>query len=123
MKELDYDLYFSSPVKALNSYVSDECDKLEFTGSSMFDDIPDRVFVNSVADTVYNNYRKVPPGTKPCPPSFCPNQGRCPVPRPDFDVTGAPDWLHSLITILVLNEMGNRRKRYENFHHTLDKHK
>jgi len=49
MKEL-----YPKEVKTILSYVEDECDKMEYEGSLMFDEYPDRLMLEQVAERIYN---------------------------------------------------------------------
>ena len=48
MKEL-----YPKEVKTILSYVEDECDKMEYEGSLMFDEYPDRLMLEQVAERIY----------------------------------------------------------------------
>ena len=50
MKEL-----YPKEVKTILSYVEDECDKMEYEGSLMFDEYPDRLMLEQVAERIYRN--------------------------------------------------------------------
>ena len=47
MKEL-----YPKEVKTILSYVEDECDKMEYEGSLMFDEYPDRLMLEQVAERI-----------------------------------------------------------------------
>ena len=48
MKEL-----YPKEVKTILFYVEDECDKMEYEGSLMFDEYPDRLMLEQVAERIY----------------------------------------------------------------------
>lgn len=48
MKEL-----YPREVKTILEYVEDECDKMEYEGSLMFDEYPDRLMLERVIDRIY----------------------------------------------------------------------
>ena len=116
MKEL-----YPREVRQIQEIVEDECDKMEYEGSLMFDEYPDRLMIEQVADRIYRQletqktdmeteqYRGgvQPPGTPP-PPGKCvmpvPPPGRCGMP-PDYG-------LRPLIGVLLNNEMYRRRCRH-----------
>lgn len=128
---------YPKAVRSIQKEVDEECDKLEYDGSCMFDECPDKNHMNIIIDTIYvrvmdiqfdnpvleaENFRPImpPPPCGPgrmCPPPMppCgPGTGRmCPPhPRPDFDHDGNPDWLRNLIAIMLFNEMNQRRRRF-----------
>ena len=92
--------------------VEEECDKMEYDGSLMFDEYPDRVMVQKLCDDIYNKvydnttaeveteqYRdRRPGGGYPPPP---------PPPPPHRDRGG-----RDLIEILLFDEMFRRRCRH-----------
>ena len=49
MKEL-----YPKEVKKIQEYVEDECDKLEYDGSLMFDERPDQLMLKRVCDRIYD---------------------------------------------------------------------
>ncbi len=106
--------------------VEEECDKMEYEGSLMFDEVPDRLMLRQISDRIYRKaaqpedfeaqqYEAVeaeelrmvdrrphggPPPMRPPhhqrPPQHNPNQG-----------------LPNLIDVLLFNEMFNRRCRHK----------
>lgn len=61
MEELEYarDLdklkgMYPKEVRAIQELVEDECDKMEYEGSLMFDEYPDRVMVNRIVKRIYD---------------------------------------------------------------------
>ena len=114
MKEL-----YPKEVKTILSYVEDECDKMEYEGSLMFDEYPDRLMLEQVAERIYRNVTgeeknveaeqywggmNPPPGPGMPPP---PGPGMPPPPPP-----GGRDDMRSLIGVLLNNEMYRRRCRH-----------
>ncbi len=62
MEELEYarDLeklkgMYPKEVRSLQELVEDECDKMEYEGSLMFDEYPDRVMVDRIVKRIYNS--------------------------------------------------------------------
>ena len=97
MKEL-----YPKEVKTILSYVEDECDKMEYEGSLMFDEYPDRLMLEQVAERIYRNVageeknveaEQYWGGMNPPPP-------------------GGRDDMRSLIGVLLNNEMYRRRCRH-----------
>ena len=102
---------YPKEAKRIQRVVEEECDKMEYDGSLMFDEYPDRVMVQKLCDDIYNKvydnttaeveteqYRDRRPGGgfPPAPP---------PPPRGD---RGGRD----LIEILLFDEMFRRRCRH-----------
>ena len=50
------DLY-PREVKSILEYVEDECDRMEYEGSLMFDEYPDRMMIERITDRIYQNVR------------------------------------------------------------------
>ena len=107
MKEL-----YPKEVKTILSYVEDECDKMEYEGSLMFDEYPDRLMIEMVVDRIqkkvtgedggleaeqFHGGMQPPPGHRPPPP-----------PPPH----GQNDHLRELIGVILNNEMYRRRCRH-----------
>ena len=116
MKEL-----YPKEVKTILSYVEDECDKMEYEGSLMFDEYPDRLMLEQVAERISRNVageeknveaeqywggmnQPPGPGMPPPPP---PGPGMPPPPP-----AGGRDDMRSLIGVLLNNEMYSRRCRH-----------
>lgn len=100
---------YPKEAKRIQRVVEEECDKMEYDGSLMFDEYPDRVMVQKLCDDIYNKvydnttaeveteqYRDRRPGGGYPPP---------PPPRRD---RGGRD----LIEILLFDEMFRRRCRH-----------
>lgn len=130
-EDLDNDMdylksMYPSKAKSIQKEVEEECDKLEYDGSCMFDAYPDKVHLSMIVNTIYNRLADLDQDNMamsvenqnlqrryPFRPDLCPH-GRCPSPGPicDFDCNGRPNWMRSLIEIMLYNEMFNRRRRY-----------
>ncbi len=129
MKEL-----YPKNVGRILEYVEDECDKMEYEGSLMFDEYPDRLMLEMVTDRIY---RKVaddgeekdleaeqywggmqPPGHRPPPPPPPPGHRPPPPPPPPGHRPPPPppprpgDHLRDLIGVILNNEMYRRRCRH-----------
>ena len=55
--EKDYDYIrqlFPVTAKKILATISDECDKLEYEGSCMFDEYPDRIYLGRIIDSIYD---------------------------------------------------------------------
>lgn len=106
MKEL-----YPREVKRILEYVEDECDKMEYEGSLMFDEYPDRLMLEMVVDRVQ---RKVMDESGDVEAEqyrgemqrFAENRSPSPY-RP-----GQNDHLRNLIGVILNNEMYRRRCRH-----------
>ncbi|MDY5882736.1 MAG: hypothetical protein SPJ65_05410 [Roseburia sp.] len=129
MKEL-----YPRSVKKVLEIVEDECDKMEYEGSLMFDEYPDRMRIERLADHIYElakqemgavqeqeyqqdivaeNRRPPMPPPGPRPPMPPPPGQRPPEPRPPMPPPPGPrDDLRDLIGVLLNNEMYKRRCRH-----------
>ena len=103
-EELDKDVeymknLYSRTLKMLQKEVDEECDKLEYAGSCMFDAFPDQVHLGTIIDRIYDRMQNMNwdmdgmlqaeqvgnPGYRPPmpPPRPMPCQGNnCPPPQP-----------------------------------------
>lgn len=102
---------YPKEAKRIQRVVEEECDKMEYDGSLMFDEYPDRVMVQKLCDDIYNKvydnttaeveteqYKDRRPGGGFPPP---------PPPPPRMDRGG-----RDLIEILLFDEMFRRRCRH-----------
>lgn len=118
---------YPKEVREIQDLVEDECDKMEYEGSMMFDETPDRLMLRQICDRIYQqiaqpedfemeqyevmeaeeiqmmNQRR-PDG----PPHFGPpmHPPHRPPHRPD-------DGKRNLIEVLLFHEMHNRRCRHK----------
>lgn len=104
--ELDMDIVnikrlYPGTVRSLEPYITEECDKLDYEGSFMFDENPDKVSVERIVDRIYE--RTDPPDSEPeLEASYMTRRRRRNNNRRD------------IITIILLNEFLNRRRRHRN---------
>ncbi len=77
-----------------------ECNKLDYDGSFMYDEYPDKVSLDKIVDRISLNIQAVDEDdkTKVKSTSFYPRQRR--------------NNLRDIVSIILLNEMFNRRRRY-----------
>lgn len=113
---------YPKTAKIILFYVEDECDKLEFDGSCMFDCFPDKIQLGKIVDRIYEKTRYLDTentdvekedisASQVCSsPSGCCRGSRC---YPDYN-NGKPNWMRGLIEIILYNEMMDRRRRYRN---------
>lgn len=119
-EEIDRDVMYMKKiypraVKKIQSEIEEECDKLEYEGSCMFDETPDCTRLGAIVDTIYKRVSDLPlenaeikteelhgpgpampyppnrpgcPGGRPCRPPFgppCAPGHKCPPPPPRPD--------------------------------------
>jgi len=110
--------------KKLLKEVEEECDKLEYDGSCMFDEYPDRVYLGRIADKIYNrvkymedddalvSQRSIEDSEKTEDSSVEANQFSRDGRRDDRDRRRRSPRLRDLIEVLLFNEILNRRRRF-----------
>lgn len=135
-RELDHDMSMMKEmypllVRQILLEIENECDKLEYAGSFMFDEIPDKTLILMLTDKIYEKVAPAfsdesslisaefhdrghdkghrPPGHYP--PSHCSDR------NPDCHPDGSPNWLSGLINVLLCGEMCDRRRRYRRRNH------
>jgi len=115
---------YPKEVRTILYYVEEECDKMEYEGSLMFDEYPDRLMLKQICDRILESYNRenikaseydeleaeelkmVGRGRPGFPPPGPPWGPGYPTPRNrDFGVD-------NLIEILLFNEINNRRCRH-----------
>ena len=113
MKEL-----YPKEVQQILELVEEECDKMEYEGSLMFDEYPDRLMFERVMNRIYQNLRgegdelaaeQYWGGQNPVP-----EQRRRPEGPPPFGPPphGRDDNLWGLVGVMLNNEMFRRRCRH-----------
>ena len=104
MKEL-----YPREVKQILEYVEDECDKMEYEGSLMFDEYPDRLMLEMVVNRILG---RVVEGDEPEDMEAQQFRGgnRPPGHRPSCP--GGRDCRRDLINVILNNEMFRRRCRH-----------
>ncbi len=126
--EQDYE-YFQSlypqTAKKIQQLIDDQCDQLEYSGSCMFDEIPDKVHLDTMIDNIYNRAVEMDkdnpelqaeemsgnplfPPVRPCSGLEC----TPPLTISDFNPYGRPNWLRYLIQTMLYNNLMYRRMRY-----------
>lgn len=111
-RDFDYmkQLYPRS-TRLIQELIEDACDRLEYEGSILFDEYPDRLQVALMAGKIY---RQIVPLAEPdltseqaasrkseksCHSEPCSKERQ-------------PDWMRNLIEVMLCNEMCARRRRY-----------
>lgn len=98
--------------------IEEECDKLEYEGSCMFDEYPDRTNISRIILRIYENVKDMSFKENDskvseveikefCYDRYCP-YNRC----IDCCDDGSPNWLCQMIQTMFFQEMINRRRRY-----------
>ena len=104
-EDLDRDLnylkqLYPNTAKRIQKEIDEECDKLEYDGSVMFDEYPDKVTLEKIIDRVYEKVKDLEEAPQVEINSyFYPPRNR-------------QNLLRDLVTIILLNEIFNRRRRY-----------
>ena len=101
--ELDKDIenmkrLYPSTVRAVEPYVTNECDQLEYDGSVMFDEFPDKVTIDRIVDRIYDNTKHL--------------QEEADVEAEYMHPRRRRDNFRDIISVILLNEFLNRRRRY-----------
>lgn len=98
MSELEYQQdmermksLYPDEVKRIQELVEEECDQMEYDGSMMFDEVPDRLMLRRICDRIYQKLNEQ------MQPQSMEAQNRGP---------------RNLIEVLLFNEMFNRRCRH-----------
>ena len=108
-KDADYlKRMYPSTVREIQKMIEDECDKLEYEGSVMFDEYPDTLTIRSIANKVYSSFNEDELKGAVSASQFIPGYG---VSYPYPHRRGV-NWLNDLVQILLINEMFKRRCRY-----------
>ena len=100
-RDMDYfrQLYPSS-ARRIQGEINNECDKLEYDGSIMFDEYPDKIALDRIIDRVYENIKDMDEA-----PQLEANSVYY-YPRRRQNI------LRDFVSIILLNEIFNRRRRY-----------
>lgn len=99
---------YPEAAKILMPYIEEECDKLEYEGSAMFDEYPDRTTVRRIQERVRDQVQEqFPQGETVQPDEMLSMQyqgrgGRRP----------GQNWLEDVIQVMLLHEMHHRRCRH-----------
>lgn len=119
-KELDKDMeymknLYPSTCKKIQYEIDEECDKLEYDGSCMFDQYPDKCHLDSIIGKIFKKVVDSNPDLKPVN-SMDVSEGKKesenPLTAQQFYNNYNNDWLRYLIQIMLYNELFNRRRRY-----------
>jgi hypothetical protein len=105
-EDLDKDIQYMRQLypytaKAIQSEVDNECDKLEYDGSAMFDEYPDSTFLDRIIDRIYDRVRdseELPQVEMKSIYGYPPRRHQ--------------NYLRDIISLILLNEIFNRRRRF-----------
>lgn len=100
-------LYMPMSMEIL-SYVGEELDKLEYEGSMMFDEYPDRTAMQKIAGAVYDKAKYLENMYQP----VMEEDEAVNVQEHCTSCRGRESWLENLIWVILGNEMHYRRRRY-----------
>jgi hypothetical protein len=101
-KDVEYMKHlYPSTAKSIQSEVNDECDKMEYDGSMMFDEYPDRIYLDRIIDRIYDRVKDIneEPQVEMNSLYFYPPRRR-------------HDHFRDIINLILLNEIFNRRRRH-----------
>lgn len=84
---------YSRQMNDIQKMVEEECDKMEYEGSMMFDEYPDKIMLRKKCGDIFGQV-------------LAHNNGNCPCKD--------EDWLKDTISVLLYNEMYKRRCRRRN---------
>ncbi len=116
--------FYPQNMRQLQEIIEDECDRLEYQGSRMFDEYPDRNMLRSLSHKIYDRAKVMwgledevgamqrpafGPGTRP---PFGPGPQRPPYRPPQRP--NQNNLLEDVIQVLLFNELARRRCRYRN---------
>mgnify|MGYP003292817201 CR=1 FL=1 len=129
--------FYPQNMRQLQEIIEDECDRLEYQGSRMFDEYPDRNMLRSLCHKVYDRAKvmwgieeeagaalpfsenasasamqRPPFGPGPQRPPFGPGPQRPPYRPPQRPHQN--NLLEDVIQVLLFNEFARRRCRYRN---------
>lgn len=107
MKEL-----YPAEVRKVQELVDEECDKMEYEGSLMFDEYPDRLMLRRICSRICEKLEDDVEAAQM-------HGRRLPSPRPEGPIPPPlrNNGLANLVEVLLYNEMYNRRCRYRRCRH------
>ena len=104
-EDLDRDIEYMKQLypytaRVIQKEVDDECDKLEYDGSLMFDEYPDKTSLDRIADRVYDKIKNIEEEPQVEANSIYNYPSR----RRNF--------LRDIVSLILLNEIFNRRRHH-----------
>lgn len=102
-KDTDYlKRLYPKTMREIQKYVEDECDKMEYDGSVMFDEYPDKIMLRKIAKNIYEMV------------NYLEKENQVEANQFGYRYYGRNNWLNDIIEVLLLNEIYRRRCRYRN---------
>lgn len=108
--------FYPAVAREIQRQVEEECDKMEYEGSMMFDEYPDRMMMKKLAEDISDKVKAMHPeeledaafAEKPDSenPLLMQAEGRRRPPR------RRDDWLGDLVQVILVDEMHRRRCRH-----------
>lgn len=100
---------YPDAAKLMLPYVEEECDRMEYEGSPMFDEYPDRTTIYRIEERVYERVKDRFPEEEDSrkPEALFSMQCR----GPGAGIPGR-GWVRDLARVLLLQEMHHRRRRH-----------
>ncbi len=92
---------YPKTAKAIQKEIDNECDKMEYDGSMMFDEYPDKEYIEMLIDRIYDRVKQTDEE-----PQVEINSLYLYPPRRN------QNYLRDIVSLLLLSEMFNRRRRH-----------
>ena len=100
--------YYPRIAQEIQRHVEEECDKMEYEGSMMFDEYPDPIMFRQIAQRIYEKVKDLEPEAADMQKGEeLEMQSDRRRRRPDRD-----NWLGDLVQVLLVDEMHRRRCRH-----------
>lgn len=84
-------------VKKILPYVEEECDRMSYEGSMIYDEYPDQLQIRLMCNRIYDKVKKMKPYDDE---------------EMEMQVSGNDDWLKNLVQIMLFQELFQRRNRH-----------
>ena len=84
-------------VKKILPYVEEECDRMSYEGSMIYDEYPDQLQIRLMCNRIYDKVKKMKPYDDE---------------EMGMQVSGNDDWLKNLVQIMLFQELFQRRNRH-----------
>lgn len=84
-------------VKRILPYVEEECDRMSYEGSVIYDEYPDQLQIRLMCSRIYDKVKKMKPYDDE---------------EMEMQVSRNDDWLRDLVQIMLFQELFQRRNRH-----------
>ena len=84
-------------VKKILPYVEEECDRMAYEGSMIYDEYPDQLQIRLMCNRIYDKVKKMKPYDDE---------------EMEMQVSRNDDWLKDLVQIMLFQELFQRRNRH-----------